>query len=387
MPAPAFRPRAFLAIAWGVNLCINAFYIAPAAVYPEMIEDLGITKALAGSLVSFYLLAILAFQLPSGYVMDRADPRKTIVVASLALLGLSLGMTLFPRYDALLALRVLAGIPVAFIFAPSAFLVSRAFEASPGRAVGVFLSAPPAGVAIGNILAPPLADAFGWPVVFVAFNVPLLVLAPAFARASASLRPRDHEAFGLGDFLAAFRDRELWKVGLAFACSYAAYIFYASWTYTYLRETGVIAAALVGVVSAAIPAAGIVSRPLGGLLAEGPFRADKRRVPILGFAGLVGVSAFAPFALGAAPALLVAAGFLAQFPFGVYYLFSAQVLPKRFGGTAYAFMNTVSLVGGAISPALAGLLADVTGSFAASFGMIGIAAVLGILLCLGLRER
>jgi len=47
--------------------------------------------------------------------------------------------------DELLVLRILAGIPVAFIFAPSAFLVSRAFEQTPGRAVGLFLSAPPAG--------------------------------------------------------------------------------------------------------------------------------------------------------------------------------------------------------------------------------------------------
>lgn len=388
MDAPrSFRPRTFLAVAWGVNVCINAFYIAPAAVFPRIIADLGISKALAGSLISFYLVSILLFQLPSGFVMDRADPRKTIAAACLALLGLSLGMTLAPRYDVILVLRVLAGIPVAFIFAPSAFLVSRAFEQAPGRAVGAFLSAPPAGVAAGNLLAPILANAFGWPVVFVAFNVPLLALVPAFARFSVALPPRSHEAFGVGDFLAAFRNRELWKVGLAFACSYAAYIFYASWTPTYLTETGLTALALVGVVSAAIPAAGILSRPLGGLLAEGRFRADKRSVPVLGFAGLVAVSGLAPFALDATPGLLVAAGFLAQFPFSVYYLFSAQVMPRRFGGTAYAFMNTVSLVGGAISPGLAGLLADVTGSFLAAFAMIAVTAVLGVLLCASLRER
>jgi len=99
------------------------------------------------------------------------------------------------------------------------------------------------------------------------------------------------------------------------------------------------------------------------------------------------VSALAPLALGVAPLLLVAAGFLAQFPFSVYYLFSAQVMPRRFGGTAYAFMNTVSLVGGAISPGLAGLLADVTGSFVAAFAMIAVASLAGILFCVSLRER
>jgi len=83
----------------------------------------------------------------------------------------------------------------------------------------------------------------------------------------------------------------------------------------------------------------------------------------------------------------VAAGFLAQFPFSVYYLFSAQVLPRRFGGTAYAFMNTISLVGGSISPVLAGLLADLTGSFSAAFGMIAVTALLGLAAVLAVRER
>jgi MFS family permease len=370
-----------------LNVCINAYYIAPAPVFPTMITELGISKALAGSLISFYLVAILVFQLPSGYVMDRTDPRGLIVASSLGLIALSAGMALVPTYEVLLALRVLSGIPVAFIFAPSAFLVSRAFEDRPGRAVGWFLSAPPTGVAIGTLLAPWIASSFGWPIVFVAFNVPLLFLLPAFQRAAGALPDRVHEPFGVNDFLAAFRNRELWKVGAAFAASYAAYIFYASWTPTYLTESGVADLALLSVVTAAIPAAGIVSRPLGGILAETHFRRDKRPVPALAFLGLLGIGAAVPvLGLLGAP-LFLAAGFLAQFPFSVYYLFSAQVLPPKFGGTAYAFMNTTSLMGGAIAPALAGLLADLTGSFAASFGMIAASAVLGLTLVAAARVR
>lgn len=219
---PAFRPRAFLLATWAVNVCINAFYIAPAPVFPEMIADLGITKAQAGSLISLYLVAIMLFQILGGYASDRVDPRKTIVMASLVLLGLSLLMTLFPWYDSILALRFVAGVPVAFIFAPSAFLVSRAFSRRPGRAVGIFLSAPPAGVSLGTLLSPVVATSFGWPAVFVAFNLPLLFLLPWFGREAATLPGRTHEAFALRDYVRAFRNPELWKVGLAFACSYAA---------------------------------------------------------------------------------------------------------------------------------------------------------------------
>ena len=290
-----FRPGAFLVATWAVNVCINGFYISPAPVFPAMIDELGITKALAGSLISFYLVSILLFQLPSGFLMDRTDPRELIVLSSIALFGLSVGMTLVPVYEVLLVLRVLAGIPVAFIFAPSAFLVSRAFARTPGRAVGLFLSAPPAGVALGNLVAPWVALAFGWPAVFVVFTVPLLAVLPFFRRAAASLPPRAHEPFGVADFLAAFRDRALWKVGAAFAASYSAYIFYASWTPTYLTESAFLDVAWIAALSSAIPAAGIVARPVGGILAETRFLRDKRWVPALGFVGLFGVSAAVPF--------------------------------------------------------------------------------------------
>ncbi len=386
-PGGAFHPRAFLLATWAVTVCSNAFYIAPAPVFPDMKGDLGISNAQAGALISVYLLAILLFQVPAGYVIDRRDPRRIIVGASLLVLGLSFVMYVAPRYDLMLALRFLAGIPVAFLFVPSAFLVSRAFAETPGRAVGVFLSGPPAGVALGNLLGPIVAQSFGWPTVFIAFTLPWLVLLPLFYVYARDLPPRPREPFTLDDYLSAFGNLELWKVGAVFACSYAAYIFYSSWSPTYLVGSGIASAAILGVLSAAIPAAGILARPVGGHLAETRFRADKRLVPMLAFLVLVAVSVAVPFlGLGAIP-LLVAAGFLAQFPFSVYYILSAQIMPQRFTGTAYALMNTVSLIGGAISPGLAGFLVDVTGSFLSAFAMIAATAVLGLVLILRTRER
>ena len=205
--------------------------------------------------------------------------------------------------------------------------------------------------------------------------------------AARSLPRYPKEAFTASDYVLAFRNIELWKIGAVFACSYAAYIFYSSWSPTFLEASGVRAAALIGILSAAIPAAGIFSRPVGGYLAESRFSHDKRVVPLAAFGILAATSAAIPFVgLGAIP-LLIAGGFLAQVPFSVYYLFSAQILPPKFTGTAYAFMNTISLVGGSISPGLAGLLLDVSGTFVVPFAMIAVTAAIGILLVLRTRER
>ncbi len=386
-PGPRFRPTAFLLATWAVNVCSNAFYIAPAPVFQPMVRDLGITNAQAGALISVFLLAILLFQIPAGYLIDRRDPRPVIAVSALLVVALSAVIWLIPRYDVILPLRFLAGIPLAFIFVPCAYLVSKAFAGAQGKAVGLFLSAPPTGVAVGSLLGPYLGMLFGWPVVFVAFTLPLLALVPVFLVVSRSLPTYSREAFTFGDYLAAFRNRELWKVGAVFACSYAAYIFYASWSPTFLEANGVRDVIVLGLIAAAIPAAGILSRPVGGYLAEDRFARDKRAVPLAAFGILAITSAAVPFlGLGAIP-LLVAGGFLAQVPFTVYYLFSAQILPQRFAGTAYAFMNSISLIGGTISPGIAGYLLDASGGFLAPFAMMAATSLVGLVLVLATRER
>ena len=382
-----FRPLAFLLATWAVNVCSNAFYIAPAPVFPDMIQGLGITNAQAGALISVFLLAILLFQIPAGYVIDRRDPRPIIILSAAVVLLLSLVLWLVPRYEVMLPLRFAAGVPLAFIFVPCAYLVSKAFAAAPGRAVGLFLSGPPTGVAVGSLLGPFVAERLGWPAVYIAFTLPLLLFVPLFAWFAGTLPPYRREAFTMKEYLTGFRNLELWKVGAVFACSYAAYIFYSSWSPTVLKAQGVRDVALLGILSAAVPAAGILSRPMGGYLAETRWRRDKRFVPLAAFAVLAATSLLLPFVgLGAVP-LLIAGGFLAQAPFTVYYLFSAQILPPRFSGTAYAFMNTVSLIGGAVSPGLAGYLVDITGTFVAPFAMIAVAAGLGLLLVGRIRER
>ncbi len=382
-----FRPVAFLLATWAVNVCSHAFYIAPAPILEDMRGSLGISYAQAEALISAYLVAILLFQLPAGYVIDRRDPRALIAASAFVVLGLSLVIYLVPVYSVMLAIRFLAGIPVAFLFVPSAFLVSRAFPGKTGKAIGLFLSGPPAGTALGNLLGPWIAVAFGWSAVYIAFTIPWIVLVPVFLYFARGLPTSTPEPFTTQDYVAAFRNREVWKVGAVFACSYAAYIFYSSLSPAFLETNGVTSALVLGLLSAAIPAAGILSRPTGGYLQERTFAADKRRIPILAFGILAVTSLAVPFlGLGSIP-LLIAGGFLAQLPFSVYYVLAGQIMPSRFTGSAYALMNTVSLVGGAIAPGLAGYLRDATGSFLASFVMIAVTAILGLALILVTREK
>ncbi len=80
-------------------------------------------------------------------------------------------------------------------------------------------------------------------------------------------------------------------------------------------------------------------------------------------------------------------GFTIQLPFSVYYAFSSQILPERLQGSAYTFMNTTSLIGGALAPYAAGLLRDVTGLFLPVFLFGAALAGVGLVLSATSRER
>ncbi len=129
--------------------------------------------------------------------------------------------------------------------------------------------------------------------------------------------------------------------------------------------------------------------PLGGRWAETRFAGDRRRILLYSFLPMIPLSLvwLSPLALPWAFLLLPLIGFFIQLPFSVYYAFAAQILPDRLRGSAYTFMNMISLTGGVAAPLLAGLLLDLTGSFAASFFLAFAFAGAGLLLTATARIR
>jgi NNP family nitrate/nitrite transporter-like MFS transporter len=371
--------------AYLVTLLNNALIIAPSPLNPTLRADLGVAHAQVGGLVSAVLLTIMLVQLPAGWLIDRWDNRRIVTAATVGLALSAVPAVLLPTYEMLLAQRLLAGALTAFIFVPLGNLVSRATYPNHARALGLFLAGPPSGMAVGLLAAPTLATISGWPFALQAFAflVPLPVV--LLLRAARSL-DLSGSGFTPRRYLGLFRRRELWIIGLAFACTYSGYIFYVSWMPAYLVAAN-LDLVLAGLVAALIPAVGILARPLGGWAVAGAFRRDKR-VPIaLGFVGVAAVTVAVmslPPSWGAL--LLPLAGFLAQFPFSAYYVYAREVMPPPFSGSALSFLNATSLVGGTITPYAAGLLRDVTGGFGAAFQMLVGISLLGTVIVLGIRR-
>lgn len=386
--AGAERRRVFFAASWIAIVFLNAYIIAPSPVFPQLMGAMGVSNAAAGALVSLLLLSAILVQIPGAYLIDRVDNRRIVAVSVVGLNAVSLPALLL-RYDLLLVSRLLAGLFIPLLFVALANLVSQAFPEARVRALGAYLAAPPAGYALGTFATPLLPPILGLPSIFVAYALPILLLLPAIHWGAGGVPRERGPLLPLREYAAAFRSRELWRLGLAFAATYALYILFTSWMPTFLQEEGGLSLAAAGGLAALVPALGILSRPVGGVLADTTFRRDKRRVLLISFVLLLPLSLVwaVPASLRWALLLLPLLGFAVQLPFSVYYAFSSQILPERLQGGAYTFMNTTSLIGGALAPYAAGLLRDATGLFLPAFLFAASLAAAGLLLSATSRAR
>lgn len=385
---PTRGRRVFFGTSWVAVAFLNAYIIAPAPVFPQLMAAMGVSNAAVGALISVLLLAAILVQIPGAYLIDRMDNRRIVALSVVGLNAVSLPALLL-RYDLVLVSRLLSGLFIPLLFVSLANLVSRAFPEARIRALGAYLAAPPAGYALGTFVTPFLPPLLGLPSILLAYAVPILLLLPFIHWAGAGI-PRDRgPMLPLREYAAAFRSWELWRLGLAFAGTYALYILFTSWMPTFLHEDGGLPLAAAGGLAALVPALGILSRPMGGYLADTTYRRDKRRVLFLSFALLLPLSLvwIAPVSLAWAFLLLPLVGFFVQIPFSVYYAFSSQILPERMQGSAYTFMNTTSLIGGALAPFAAGVLRDVTALFLPVFLFAAGLAGAGLLLSATSRER
>lgn len=380
---------AFFWLTWLAIVFLNALIIAPAPVFRDIMETFEISNASAGALVSVLLLTAILVQLPGAYIIDRLDNRKIVAVSILGLNLASLPAFLFPIYSVVLPSRLVAGLFVPLIFVSSANLVGRAYPEARVRALGIYLSAPPAGYALGTFATPFLTAILGLPPIFIVYSIPMMAILPGIAAATRGMGDERGPMFSLREYVMAFRSAELWRLGVAFAGTYGLYIFFTSWMPTFLVEMGGLSLEVGGALVATVPALGMASRPIGGYWAEVLFRRDKRVILLISFLALLPLSlvwiATASFLW--ALVLLPVVGFMVQLPFSVYYAFSSQILPERLTGSAYTFMNTTSLIGGVVAPLFAGYLLDLTGSFTPAFLFAAALAVMGLLLAFSARER
>jgi MFS family permease len=357
--------------------------------YDFMVRQFGWTRAqvTSGNAISKLVVGPV-FGFIAGWMVDRFGPRRLmmtgILLAGLALVGLgsisSLGM--FYVFYVFNALGYVCGGPL-----PNQVLLSRWFDKSRGKAMGIAYL----GIGLGGALSPwishLLVERFGWQtalkllgvlIIAVAFPMAFLVKEPS-AQRSISAR----ETSGVQD---AFKRAALYLLIAASMCSIAA----VSGTQQNLKlflslDQHYSQAASTRILSLVL-AFSMVGRLLMGWLAD---RFPIKYVMLLIYALVAAAIPFLFLTSAGAPmyAFAVLFGIGLGGDYMIIPLMTAEIFGLQILGTLLGVILTADGVAEAVSPWLVGHLRDVTGSYTAGFSLLVAMALLGAGIAMALPKK
>ncbi|MGY2049433.1 MFS transporter [Methylobacterium sp. JK268] len=357
---------------------------------PLIREELGLSLADMGLLLSAFLWAYAFAQLPAGALVDRLGARVMLTL-SLGLWSVAQGLGgLVGSFSQFFAARMLLGIGEAPQFPTSSRVVRDWFPIRErGTATGIWNCSSTLGTAISAPLLTVLMLHFGWRWMFAIMGIAGLVVAAAFYLIhrdphQAGLTAEERRAIAGGEAPAAGAARVTWADwrrlfayrttwGMIFGFFGTIYVLwiYSAWLPGYLEMERHMTISKTGWVAAIPFAFGVVGSILGGracdaLMARGVSPINSRKYPMA--ASLLGTALFTFLAAEVASDVLAVA-FISVSMFLIYVSASAAwamppvAVPANCTASVGAMQNFGGYFGGALAPTVTGYIVQHTGSF------------------------
>lgn len=384
--ADTVKPWHVLGACFLLSIGVNGYLIAPSSIMPLFVDRFDMTQTQAGFIVSAVILGMILAQVPAGYLMDRFDNRRLMLISAalfVLVMVVHQGSRVFLSF---LGLRVIAGFVGGFVFTLGANIVGDVFpEDRLGLATGIYLASPPASFAIAHVSGPYLGPAYGPLRVFLLYAG---ITAAGMALFWLAVEQPIHsgDAPTVDEYLLAIRNPAVILAGLSSFSAYALYIFLNTWLPTYGTNVLLLPLAAAGAATALVPVAGIVARPSGGWLSG---RIGGRRRPVLFVALSLGLVFMAVIpnagSLLAFLFLIGAAAFTLQLGTGVYYVLARELAAAGTEGTSLTVITAISFSGSFSAPIVGGWLIE-TYSWPAAFAAFAGVAVLGIVALVPIDE-
>jgi MFS transporter, NNP family, nitrate/nitrite transporter len=339
------------------------------AVADPLSETYGVSLAAVGLLTTALFVTHLAVQLPSGHAADRVGPRAVALASCAAAAAGNLVLLAGEDYGLAIAGRLVVGLGSGAGFVAGLDLV----RVGGGGAVlsGVYGGSTMAGGGLALMIVPALTDATSWRAPYWSALALALVAAVVLAPVR-STPPVGHTGEGV------LRDARLLPLGVLQAATFGLAVVAGNWVVTLLERGGASPTA-AGVAGGSVLLAGIVTRPLGGVLAREHPAVARQLVAaslLLVAAGSIVLALTGPLWLAAVGAL--ALGLAAGLPFAVIFDAARRLRPDA-PAAAAALVNACAVLTILVGTPLAGLAFGLPGDGALAFVAIGVLAVVTLL--------
>ncbi len=381
---PDVRADRYRFVVYGLIVLANATtglnFLAPSPLLTLIIDDLQISKAAAGFLVTTMTLLVTVASIPASIFVVRWRLKPTFGLAWV-LLGTGVLITFYSGFWAMVGIRLVQGLGAAIQIPLIAGLMMRW---SPERELptvnAVALAALTVGLGTGLVVGPILAESpLGWSGALGVEGGVGLVGAVAwfvFGRTT----PSGDTAAGRAtppvasptEVLRVFRSKTTWLLAIAVIGPWAQFTTLSAWLPTFFTDVRGMDLSAAGFTTAVFTFAGIPAALLGGLLIT---RMGKRR-PIMLWSGLlIGAGGVATFVSPAGYLLFAAVLFtgLLQWAYEPAIFTLPIELPDSSPERAGAIWAAILTVGNAasfVAPVFVGRVNDVTGSFIPAFTII-----------------
>ncbi len=363
------------------------------AMLPLVQDEFMISRAQVGLYSSFYFLSAVLIAIFSGRIADFLGTKRGLVLG-VGVVGLMMILhSVSPFFGMILALAFITGIAFSLI-TPSVNkgVIEHSEPSNRGLSMGIVHGGGGLGGFLGAVMLPFFGEIVGWRTALLFGSLFAVLVAFFISRLyRPAINPDEDEeendpAFrparsgSLKEELNAFlQDRYLLSVfamGMVFGMSISSVTGHFPLYLT--RDLGT-TAAFAGLGLGVFHIGGIGGQPIWGLINEKVFHGDRRKgLALLGllisvlmffFGFIVSSYYFPPFALLIFSLLL---GFCIMGVIAIYFTAVSELVPKAAVGVATGLALIFPRGSTVITPPLFGLAADISGTYALSWVLLGI---------------
>lgn len=386
-----------LALCFSVTLAIFIPYVGYATQIPVMMQDLGMTYTMVGTLASASALAggiIVAF---AGLLVDRWGAKNvTVLGLAINVVG-QIAFAYAPTYETMLLARLLQGAGIPLLFLGPYTLAMRWAESSDR--LGIFMGTMLATDGIGTVAAlygyAIILQDYGWRngsligaailVFATVVAITMLKEPPAYRRSNAT--PTASFAETMANYVGVVSHPNVIIAALFLTGVWGTYSIAIYWVPTILMEENGWTEQAAGIVGSLYPLVGMICAVGFGLISD---RVGRRK-PLILISGIGMTASFvgAAFALWSQQYWLLAtmlpiSGLFAYGGLPLAYCLAADSVGVALAATANGFIMGVGfVVGGVLYPLVLGYVKDATSLYtvgfiaaAASLILLNVAAVL-----------
>jgi len=353
---------------------------------PLLKDELGISASQLGTLLSAFFWTYALMQMPAGWLVDRFDVRWIFAIGFFLWSAATAVTGYLHGFAALLTIRVILGFGESVAFPSySKVLGSHFKEQNRGFANSVLMTGLALGPAFGMLVGGSAVAKFGWRPFFIALGLIGFLWLPLWY-AWRPPRPVSHSqtSSGAAGYLYILIERSTWGTCIGQASINYFLYFLVTWLPFYLvrgRHFSLIQMARVGAFVFLMSA---ISAMAAGKLSDRWIQAGASPTSVrkgwmaLGHVGIGITLVSAVLSQGWLFLLMLAlTGVFLGISVCGSWAISQMLAGPRMVGRWVGVQNFVGNVGGAVAPALTGILLDRTGSFYWPFLITAIVAWIG----------